>query len=144
MKSQDVKPLPPLVKEYISYISSMNKSELTALNYALDLRIFFRFILLERGLVSSDTEFDSIDVSVVDLSLINTVTLTDAYSFLNYCRYERSNDARARARKVVSIRRFYRYLVAHTYIDTNPLQELELPRMKKTLPIFGSMLKIDY
>ena len=128
--------LPILVQDYLNYLSSTKgKSDLTIQGYALDIQIFFRFLKLRRGLVSADTAFDSIDVHDVDLDLIRSVRLEDAYAFLAYCQRTRSNDTAARARKAVAIKRFYRYLsLDQRYLERNPLQELESPKIKRSLP----------
>ncbi|EKC71456.1 site-specific tyrosine recombinase XerC, partial [human gut metagenome] len=55
-------------------------------------------------------EFDKIDITDVDIDFLKNVTLMDAYAFLSYCKNERNNDSAARARKVTSIRMFYKYL----------------------------------
>ena len=136
MKDSDYQSLPVLVQDYLNYLASTKgKSDLTVHGYALDLQIFFRFLKQRRGLVSSDTEFDMIPISDVDLDLIRSVRLEDAYAFLAYCQRTRGNDAAARARKAVSIKRFYRFLsLDQRYLDRNPLQELESPKIKRSLP----------
>lgn len=58
---------------------------------------------------------------------------------MEYCRAERGNDTAARARKVVSVKRFYRYLKVQGYIDENPMQDLESPKIKKSLPKYLSL-----
>ena len=66
---------------------------------------------------------------------MGSVKLDDAYAFLAYCQRERGNDAAARARKAVAIKRFYRYLsLDQRYLERNPLQELESPKIKRSLP----------
>jgi site-specific recombinase XerD len=112
-----------------------NKSELTVLEYASDLRLFFKFLLSYRKKVSSDISFDDIDISNIDLDLINTVSIQDAYAFLSYCRNERHNDSASRARKASALRAYFKYLAVNTkQIDENPMQELESPKIKKSLP----------
>jgi len=136
MKQSDLAGLPELVRDYLNYLEVVkNKSELTVSEYALDLRTFFRYLMFSRGLTGSDTPFDQIDVSGVDLGFLKTVTLEDAYAFLGYCRKERKNDAASRARKAVAIRRFFVYITQNKrLLDENPMQNLELPKLNKSLP----------
>ncbi len=136
MKHSDFDSLPPLLADYLRYLEVVkNKSDLTVLEYASDIRIFLRYILKSRGLVSADAPFDEIDISIVDLNLIKSVTLMDAYAFLSYCRSDRKNEAPTRARRTIAIKRFFRYLsVNMKLLDENPLQELDSPKLKKTLP----------
>ena len=112
-----------------------NKSELTVLEYASDLRLFFRYLLIYRRLVDESVDFDSIDISHIDLDLISTVSIQDAYAFLSYCRTQRNNDAASRARKASALRAYFKYMSVNTkQIDENPMQELESPKTKKSLP----------
>lgn len=136
MREDEIYSLPPLVISYLNYLSgTLNKSQLTVLEYGSDLRLFFRFILLHKNLVPKDSEFDNVDLSNVDKKLICSVTLEDAYAFLAYCRNKRNNDSNARARKAVSIKRFYRYLeVQNILTGKNMIAFLESPKGKKSLP----------
>lgn len=128
--------LPESVNEFLNYMSVIkNKSELTVLEYASDLRLFFRFLLIYRKKVEADIDFDSIDISKIDLDLIGSVSIQDAYAFLSYCRSERKNDAASRARKASALRAYFKYMSVNTkQIDENPMQELESPKAKKALP----------
>lgn len=86
-----------------------------------------------------NTPIDEIDISKLDIDFISLARIPTAYGFLEYCRSERGNDTAARARKVVSIKRFYRYLKVQGYIDENPMQDLESPKIKKSLPKYLSL-----
>lgn len=128
--------LPDTVIEFLNYLRVIkNKSELTVLEYASDLRLFFRFLLIYRKKVDSSVEFDDIDISEIDLDLIETVSIQDAYAFLSYCKTDRNNDSASRARKASALRAYFKYLAINTkQIDENPMQELESPKLKKSLP----------
>lgn len=136
MHKEEFYKLPKSVVEFLNYMFAIkNKSELTVLEYASDLRLFFRFMLIERGIVPKDTEFDKIEISFIDIDFIKTITISDAYSFLVYCKNERQNDSASRSRKVSTLRTFFKYLSVKTkQIPENPMQELELPKVKKSLP----------
>lgn len=136
MHKDEFKTLPLSVVEFLNYISVIkNKSELTVLEYASDLRLFFRYLLIYRKKVDENTDFDSIDISGIGLDMIETVSIQDAYAFLSYCRNVRKNDAASRARKASALRAYFKYMSINTkQIDENPLQELESPKAKKALP----------
>lgn len=136
LKKPDYDKLPPLVVDYLRYLEVVkNKSDLTVAEYANDLRTFFRFLLKSRGLADPECEFETVEISRIDLNFLKTVSLTDAYAFLSYCRSERKNEAVTRARKAISIKRFFRYLsVQMKLLDENPMQELDSPKLKKSLP----------
>ncbi len=136
MHKDEFKTLPPSVVEFLNYMSVIkNKSELTVLEYASDLRLFFRYLLIYRKKVDENTEFDSIDISSIGLDMIETVSIQDAYAFLSYCRNVRKNDAASRARKASALRAYFKYMSINTkQIEENPMQELESPKAKKALP----------
>ncbi len=135
MHKEELKTLPQSVINFLNYIVAIKDvSQLTVLEYASDLRMFFRFLLLHRKSVEQNIEFDSIDISGIDLNFIKTVTLQDAYDFLFYCKNERGNDVSARSRKAVSIRVFFKYLAKNMIINENPMQYLEVQKPKRSLP----------
>lgn len=136
MKYSTSDDLPQIVREFLNHIYTVkNKSSLTIDEYALDLRTFLRFIKKYKGLVPSSYDFNKIDITDIDINFIKSISLLDAYAFLSYCKDERNNDSAARARKVTSIRMFFKYLtVNRMLLEDNPMQELETPKLKKSQP----------
>ena len=136
MRKEEFDELPVSVIEFLHYISAIkNKSKLTVLEYASDLRLFFRFLAIEKKQCPSDTEFDKVDISKLDLNFVKSITIQDAYSFLSFCNSSRHNEASSRSRKVSSIRAYFNYMSIKTkQLDINPMQELETPKTKKSLP----------
>ncbi len=127
---------PSFVVEYLNYNSVIkNRSDLTVEEYAHDLLTFLRFLKVVRGLVSNEVPFSEILVKDIDIETVASVSLNDAYMFLVYCKDNRGNNERTRARKATTLRMFYKYLtVQKRVLDENPLQELDAPKIKKTLP----------
>ena len=127
---------PPLIKNFLAYNETIKgKSDKTIQEYYNDLQTFFRYILLSRGSVSSEIEFEKIDISAVDIELVKSITLTDIYSFLIYCKNERGNNTATRARKSSTLRGFFKYLTVQEHLlEVNPAEFLELPKIKKSLP----------
>ncbi len=138
---------PPILREFLTYHETIQShSRKTVDEYFLDLRSFFRYIKLLKGKCSADTPFDEISILDVDLELVRSITLSDVYSYMNYLGRERPthrNSASAgtglspaaRARKVASIRSFYKYLTNKAKVlSENPMQDLDSPRLKKALP----------
>lgn len=128
--------LPPLLQDFANHqLAIKNKSELTVDEYALDLILFFRYLRAQQSGEVPSPSFSDIDISDIDIEFLRKVTLADAYAFLSYCKSERDNDAAARARKVSSIRAFFKYLcVQRKLLDENPMQELETPKQKRAQP----------
>ena len=124
---------PEVLKEYLVYMETiMGRSKNTVHAYYLDLRMFFRFLLQKRNIVSPDIPFDEIALDAVDLQLVRSVTRGEVLDFLIYASRERpkfhkspetsyGNDTRARARKISALRSFYRYYCAKLQlIEENP------------------------
>lgn len=126
---------PQIIKEYLFYLQTVKgKSQKTVDEYFIDLRTFFRFIKLHKKL-TDEAEFDKIKIDDIDLSVVNSVTLSDAYEFMNYIQRERGNNNTTRARKCSSLKGFYNYLTVKKHlIENDPLKELETPKKKKSLP----------
>ncbi len=142
IKSGDLMPMNSIsessliIRDYLLYMQTVKgKSPKTVDEYYTDLRTFFRFIKLNRGLVSSSTLFEEIKVDDVDLELIKSVTLQDAYEFMNYLMRDRNNNASTRSRKTSSLKSFFDYLTVKKHLlDKDPVKELETPKRKKSLP----------
>lgn len=132
----DISDAPVCLKEYLNYLSTIkNRSQLTVKNYYSDLKLFFRYLKVVNGLTDKDTEFSEITISDLDESYIRGATLSDALGFLNYTINERSNQAKARARKAVALRQFYKYLTdKKAWYQASPMLNLELPSPKNALP----------
>ena len=137
-----LKDLPSLVREFASYKAVMqNASEKTISEYLLDLRTFFRFLRArELDIDVHSEEFLNIDISGIELDYIKNITTEDIYEFLLYADSDRENMAAAKARKLSSIKGFFKYL--HTkrmMIDDNPAINIESPKQNQALPKFLSM-----
>ena len=136
MKKEYMEAAPPILRDYLIYNEAIkNKSSSTINEYFTDLQTFFRYIKVTKGLVSPDENFDRISINDVDIVLIKSIKVMDLYSFLVYCKDERENNSTTRARKVSSLRQFFKYLAVHTkQIDENPADLLDAPKLKKALP----------
>lgn len=132
----DFHELPADVQDFLTYTEIVKgKSPLTVKEYALDLRTFFRFMKVYRGMASSEIPFEEINLSDITTDFIAGISLMDAYSFLKFCKEERHNNAASRSRKVSSLRSFFHYMTAKTgRLKTDPMLELDTPKLKQSLP----------
>lgn len=133
MKKEEFSALPQLVRDYLTYLEAIKgHSEQSVIEYASDLRTFFRFMMIEKGAVDKDTEENEIDLSPIDANFIKNIKLTDAHKFLIYCKNVRKNNEATRARRVISIRRFFIYLTDNLgVLQNNPMKNLDSPKLKK-------------
>ena len=135
-KHSNYEDCPPLVARYLKDSEVIRgRSPRTANGYYIDLRTFFRFLKQSRGLVCSDVPFDEIDISDIGIEIIRSVTTTDIYEFLYYVTRQRSNAPSTRARKLSSLKGFYRYVCNKLKLmETNPTDDVDSPALKKSLP----------
>ena len=126
----------PILKDYLSYQGTVRqKSKKTVDEYFLDLRTFFRFLKVYRKTVPAETEFENIRIDDIDTDFLKKVDLTEAYEFMNYLVRERELNASSRARKCSSLKGFFKYITTKKHLlDSDPVDELELPKKKKALP----------
>ncbi len=135
MKKEYYNQCPSILKDYLGYMETIKgRSENTVNGYFVDLRTFFRFLLIERGLASADTDVPP-DIHLVTMDLLRSVSLNDLFEFMNYAKSERSNSNVTRARKVSSLRRFFHYLSEVTHqLDDNPAKNLSIPKLPSRMP----------
>lgn len=136
LRREEFYKLPMLVQDYLIYVEAIKgHSELSVLEYASDLRTFFRYISKLKGRYPMSTDDEEIDLSTIDIEFIKNITLNDAYQFLIYCKNVRKNSETTRARRVIAIRRFFSYLTDNLgLLEKNPMKNLDAPKIKKSLP----------
>jgi len=136
MKLEILQTCPDVIRDFLTYNETIRgKSSRSVEGYYIDLQNFFRYLLLVRGMVEKDTKFEDISIEKVDLNLIKTVTISDLYAYLVFCKNERGNGAATRARKTSTLRIFFKYLSSQTHqLDNNPALMLESPKVKQALP----------
>ncbi len=138
---------PAILREFLSYHETIKAhSKRTVDEYYLDLRNFFRFLKQQRDPALRGKELSEISIADVGLDFVQSVTLTDIYSYMTYLSRERvvrqnSNssgfglNAASRARKIATIRSFYNYLTNKVHlVKENPVKDLDTPKLKKSLP----------
>lgn len=136
MKHEILLSCPPIIRDFLTYNETIKgKSSRSVDEYYLDLQTFFRYLLLIRGKVDPKTPFEEVEIKSVDAELISTVTISDLYAFIVFCKDERGNNAATRARKTSTLRIFFKYLTSQIHLlETNPAEMLESPKVKNALP----------
>lgn len=95
-----------LVEQYLSYpIVIKGQSYTTIFEYRTNLLMFFMFILTARNTPITDNNF-----AVIDLGFIKSITLNDMYAFIAHYQTSQKASSGTRARELVSIRQFWKYL----------------------------------
>ena len=89
---------PQVLRDFLTYHETIKgQSQLTISEYYLDLRMFFRFILLMRGDMPIDTRLDDFDIKKVDIGLIRSITTSDIFDFLSYLANDRNPEPESAA-----------------------------------------------
>lgn len=130
---------PDYLREFLYYLLTIRgRSKRTVDGYYIDLRIFLRYIKCKYVLHADPFDPDVLqDIVILDLplSVLSGLTLADIYEFLTYAQSGRENNPKTRSRKVSSIRTFFHYLtVKSRKLENNPVENLEVPSVKKSVP----------
>ena len=131
---------PFYLRDFITYMETIKgKSSNTVDEYFFDLRTFLRYMLVLKGKAEIEN-FDEIPIKDIPVSFIEEISLHDLYEYLSYTLRERLNNANSRARKVSSLRSFFKYMVTKAkLVETNPAAELDSPKKPKVLPRYLSL-----
>ncbi len=126
---------PEYLNSFLDYsITILNKSPNSIKEYNYDLAMFLKYIKIHFGL-TKEVDFSKIIIKDIDLDTIKKITLDDIHAFVSYLATELRSKPATRARKVSSIRIFFKYLSAKAkLIETNPAQNLETPKQEKRMP----------
>lgn len=128
-----------LLEQYLSYLTVVKgRSPLTADEYRIDVLMLFSFIRQKRGV--TEEIIAGRDFSDIDIDFIKSVSIGDMYDFITFCGETRKVTTATRARKIVSIRQFWKYLKSKAHLlDTNVAEELETPKLPKRMPKYLSL-----
>ncbi|MBF8983989.1 tyrosine recombinase XerC [Lutibacter sp. B2] len=120
-----------LLEQYLGYLTVIKgRSENTTLEYRTDILTFFKYVMETRNQSIANKNF-----TFADINFIKSITLNDMYSFISHCQITLHSSAGTRARKIVSIRQFWKYLKTKVHlIDNNIAEELETPKLPKRNP----------
>ena len=134
---------PQIMRDFLSYHETIKgQSAKTIQEYYLDLRMFLRFMALVKRELPYDTDLETIDIKSLNLAFIESISVSDIFDFLSYLANDRTSEkspdpgigAAARARKLSAVKSFYKYLTHTKQLTENPVQDLEFPKLRKSLP----------
>jgi len=134
--------LPEILVEYSQYMRVIkNRAERTVEQYQNDLILFLCYIKARfDGLSTEPEDYHTIDISYIGVDFLSKVKSEHIYGFLSYLADKRGNKAGARARKLTSIKSFYKYLTVVTKrLKDNPAKDIDAPSKRAPLPKFLSL-----
>ena len=117
-----------LLEQYLSYFTVIKgRSINTVIEYRIDVLMFFEFLCNKLNM-----EREKYDLSMIDYEFVGSITFNDMYAIISHCQTENKASAGTRAKKIVSIRQFWKYLKNKTrVIDNNVAEDLETPKIPK-------------
>lgn len=131
---------PDFVNSFLDYsITILNKSPNSIKEYNYDINNFLKYIKLKFHL-TEETNIKDIKVSDISIDIIKEIKLEDIHSYISYMARELKSSPATRARKISSLRIFFKYLSTKVkLIDNNPAQDLETPKLEKRNPKYLSL-----
>lgn len=123
--------LPSFVKDFFRGIDSRTTSK-TRIAYAYDLRVFFNYLHENNPLFSKS------QIKEITLHDLEQLKPMDIEEYLDYVKVYtskqneiRSNEVQAVKRKLASLRTFYRYFYKKELITYNPVQLVDMPKLRE-------------
>ena len=138
----EFKTFPRFLRDYANYLTVIEgKSEKTVCEYLLDLRTFFRYmIMIEEDLDLSLDELEKLSIKNLSMNDVNRVDTIMIVNFLAYARNDRNNNSSTRNRKLSAIKSFFRHVHNKKhYIDRNPAAEIDGIQASKSLSKYLSI-----
>lgn len=126
---------PEFINSFLDYsITILNKSPNSIKEYNYDLAMFFKYMMIHFKL-TDENDFSNISIKDFSEDYLKKITLNDIHAFVSYLSRNNHSKPATRARKISTIRVFFKYISQKTdLIDVNPAQNLETPKQEKRMP----------
>ena len=131
---------PEFVNSFLDYtITILNKSPNTVKEYNYDIANFLKYMKKQYKL-TDENDFQNITINDMDISTIKKITLQDIHGYISYMARELQSSPATRARKISSLRVFFKYLTSKAkLLPVNPAQDLETPKLGRRMPKYLSL-----
>jgi len=110
---------------------------------------YIDFLIIEKGLAHNSIESYSADLAgygdfleenqIVDLSRANTTVILAWLIHLS----KKGLSSKSRARHLITIRGFYKYLIFEKHLSINPLKDVDIPKIGQALPKILSIAEVE-
>lgn len=117
--------LPEFCYDYFIGIEN-NTSSLTRVNYAMDLAVFFDY--LAKYVCKKPKE----EITLADLDKLQSRNIENYLSYLSYYQIDDKmlkNSEKGKARKLASVRSFFKYLFNHDMLSSNVASKVPTPKL---------------
>ena len=90
--------------------------------------------------LTNETDLSKIDILGFNENYLKKISLDDIHAYISHLAIDNRSKATTRARKVSTIRIFFKYLSQKANIlEINPAQNLETPKLEKRMPKYLSL-----
>ena len=122
---------PEFINSFLDYsITILNKSPNSIKEYNYDLSNFLKYIKKEFKL-TDENDYSKITIDDLTIDDIKKINVNDIHKYISYMATELRSKPATRARKLSTIRVFFKYLSQkEKLIDVNPAQDLETPKLR--------------
>lgn len=126
---------PEYLNRFLEYsLAYKRKSPNSVDQYNSDLNMFLKYIRYHFK-DTNETEFDKIVIKDFSLNELERIKQEDIHAFISYLSINRRCGPATCARKISTIRIFFKYLtITANLLKENPAQNLETPKLNKRLP----------
>ena len=126
---------PEYLNSFLQYSLTYKKKSPESVNqYNCDLTMFLRHMKYLFKLTNEE-DFNKITINDFTLEQLSKVTQENIHSFITYLSIKRNCGPATCARKISTIRIFFKYLtITAKLLKDNPAQNLETPKLNKRLP----------
>jgi integrase/recombinase XerD len=110
---------------------------------------YIDFLIIEKGLAHNSIESYSADLSgygdfleqnqIMDLSHADTTVILAWLIHLS----QKGLSSKSRARHLITIRGFYKYLIREKHLGINPLKDVDIPKIGQALPKILSIAEVE-
>lgn len=118
--------MPPMAYEFVMGITEYT-SPLTRLNYTYDLRIFFDFLV--KKVFKTKIAYQ---LTLEDMASVDITTFENFLAYLSFYEIngkEESCNERAKARKLATVRAFFKYFFNKGKLPSNNASKVSLPKL---------------
>ncbi len=126
---------PEYLNSFLNYsITILNKSPNSVKEYNYDIANFLKYIMIQFKM-TKETDYEKIDITTFSINDLKRITLEDIHTYISHLAIENKSKATTRARKISTIRIFFKYLSQKEHLlEVNPAQNLETPKLEKRMP----------
>ena len=131
---------PDYLNSFLDYsITILNKSPNSVKEYNYDITNFLKYMMIGFKFANEE-DYENIDITKFSESDLKRITLEDIHAYISHLAIDNRSKATTRARKISTIRIFFKYLSQKANIlEINPAQNLETPKLEKRMPKYLSL-----